>query len=176
MQYFWSDFPSKPNSLSPQPQYSGVSLEEGNLIFCRNVQKPYETRMHSSRMRTARSSSHPEGGIGSPPGAHQEQTPAGADPPGTRYPLGADPPRSRHPLRAGTPPAAGIPQIRHPPGSRPPGLGTPPPRTRQPPRPGTPHPWTEWQTCAKIWPCPKLRLRVVSKGNWVHRGWQPAPQ
>ena len=51
-----------------------------------------QTRMHSSRMRTVRSSSHPGG---SPPG-----TPPGADPPMSRLPLGADPhptPRSRPP-------------------------------------------------------------------------------
>ena len=48
-----------------------------------------------------------------------------------------------------------------PPGTDPSRPGTPPPeqtpRTRAPPPP----PWTEWQTGAKILPCPKLRMRAV---------------
>ena len=57
--------------------------------------------MHSSRMRTTRSSSCPGG---SPPGTSREQTPPGADPP----PPQSRPPTARH---AGIPPAmhAGMP-------------------------------------------------------------------
>ena len=98
-----------------------------------------KTRMHSSRMRTARSSSH-LGGVST------------RHPPGTRPPCNqtAPPeqaPQDQEPLGPGTPP-----RIRHPPGTRPPGAG--PPGTRHPP-------WTEWQTGVKILPCPKLRLRAV---------------
>ena len=54
--------------------------------------KVSRTRMHSSRMRTARSSSRPEGG--SPPGSPSGPgiPPPGADPPGPGTP------RTRHPL------------------------------------------------------------------------------
>ena len=64
----------------------------------------FQTRMHSSRMRTARSSGRPGG---SPPGTPpwerhlpSEQAPLGADPPeqtppGTRHPPGSRPPLNR---------------------------------------------------------------------------------
>ena len=96
--------------------------------------------MHSSRMRTARISSCPGGGL--------HQGPPGSRPPRTRHP------QTRHP-----------PGTRPPPGADHLGPGSPP-RTRHPPPgadpPGTRHPpWTEWQTGAKILPCSKLRLRAV---------------
>ena len=34
---------------------------------------------------------------------------------------------------------------------------------------GRPPPWTEWQTGAKILPCPKLRLRAVIIWSWQFR-------
>ena len=87
------------------------------------------TRMHSSRMRTARSCSRP-GGLhqASPwdqtpptPGNHLGAgTPRTRHPPGIRHPLDQAPSRSRHP------------QTRHSPGIRhPPGPGNPP-GTRDP--------------------------------------------
>ena len=90
--------------------------------------------MHSSRMRTACSSSRQRGGglhnppeqaplQSRPPGAApQEQAPPEADPPGadspragtprSRHPPEQAPPKSRHPWS--TPPRAGTPQSRHP--------------------------------------------------------------
>ena len=60
------------------------------------------TRMHSSRMRTVRSSSHPRGsplGAGTPPGADppDQAPPPGSRPPRPGTPLDQVPPRSRHP-------------------------------------------------------------------------------
>ena len=68
-----------------------------------STSKNDKTRMHSSRMCTAHSSSRG----GSPPG-----TPPGADPPWSRHPPGSRHPRTRHPLGAGTP------WTRHPPVDR----------------------------------------------------------
>ena len=60
------------------------------------VQQNVTTRMHSSRMHTACSSSRPGGLHQAPP--HPEQIPPGADTP--QAPLGADTPLgSRHPPR-----------------------------------------------------------------------------
>ena len=61
--------------------------------------KTRPTRMHSSRMRTARSSSHPGGGL------HQAHPPPEQTPlhPGA-VPLGADTPPSRHPPGPDHPP------------------------------------------------------------------------
>ena len=41
---------------------------------------------------------------------------------------------------------------------------------------GTPPLWTEWQTGAKILPCPKLRLRAVKKTRLIYPlwGWRPS--
>ena len=127
--------------------------------------KTFQTRMHSSRMRTARSSSRGEYPPGTSPGIRH--------PPRSRYPPRADtplwdqappwsrhPPKSRHPsgpgttleqatLGAGTPSGAGTPRAdtprsRHPP---PPGsrhlLGPGTPGRRHPQEqapPGTRHP------------------------------------
>ena len=70
----------------------------------------FETRMHSSRMPTARSSSR----LG---GLHQAHTPPGADTPGSRHPPGAStpleqaqPPRTRPPLDQ-TPPEQTSPPV-----------------------------------------------------------------
>ena len=62
-------------------------------------------------------------------------------PPGAGTPLGPDPP---------------LPRSMHPPGPDPPWEQAPLP------------PWTEWQTGAKILPCPKLRLRAVIMRSEVH--------
>ena len=84
-----------------------------------------QTRMHSSRMRTVSSSSHP-GGVSTrhPP----EQTPLGTAPPDqappgsrppipqTRLPPDQAPPRSTPPDQA--PPQEHTPQTRHPPVDR----------------------------------------------------------
>ena len=64
------------------------------------------TRMHSSRMHTARSSSHPGGLL------HQD--PPGADTP----PPEQTPPRSRHPPEQTPPPSRHPPRSRHPPPSQ----------------------------------------------------------
>ena len=56
--------------------------------------------MHSSRMRTARSSSHPRR---SPPGTPLGGGPQTAPLPRTRHPPRADPPGSRHPPRSRAP-------------------------------------------------------------------------
>ena len=115
--------------------------------------------MHSSRMRTARSSSCP-GGISTryPPGA---DTPSWEQaPPWTRHPREQDPleqaplPWTRHPSPEQAPPS---PQTRHPPGP-----GTP--WSRHPPGAGnlrTRHPPVDRHTPVNILPCPKLRLRAV---------------
>ena len=62
----------------------------------KHVKASSATRMHSSRMRTVRSSGRPGG---SPPGTPRDQASPGADPlPRTRHPPRADPlPRTRHP-------------------------------------------------------------------------------
>ena len=78
------------------------------------------TRMHSSRMRTARSSSHRGGGLHQAPSWDQA------------------PPQDQAPFQDQAPP-----WTRHPPRSRPPspGTGTPPtrhPPEQEPPKPGTP--------------------------------------
>ena len=66
--------------------------------------------MHSSRMRTARSSSCPAGVNQAPAPLPQEQAPR------TRHPPGVGPPGSSHPPPQSSPPS------RHPPGSRHPPL------------------------------------------------------
>ena len=53
--------------------------------------------MHSSRMRTARSSSRPGGLHQAPPREQASPRPKQA-PPGSRHPPGADPPRTRPPI------------------------------------------------------------------------------
>ena len=106
--------------------------------------------MHSSRMRTARSSSR-SGGL------HQA------------------PLRTRHPLGPGIPPGPDTPKDQAPPGpgtplGPDPHLGPAPPGPGTPPRPGTPPdqtlpgpdtPWTRHPP-VNILPCPKLRLRAVN--------------
>ena len=114
---------------------------------------PDKTRMHSSRMRTAGSSSHP-GGL------HQSPTP-GAD-----TLLGAGTPREQLPPDQipleQTPPGAGNPpRSRHPPEQAPP-PDQAPPRSKPPLGPGTPPcRQNSWHTLLKILPCLKLRLRVI---------------
>ena len=91
-------------------------------------------------MRTARSSSRPEGGDPPPPGPGTPQT---------RYP------QTRHPPRPGTVPdqvpllGAGTPQTRHPPGP-----STLLPSDQAPPL-------VDRHTPVNLLPCPKLRLRAV---------------
>ena len=90
----------------------------------------HRTRMYSSRMRTARSSSRPGHvstrhplGAGTPPGPGtlRARPPRSRHPPGTRHPLGAGTPPGPDP------PGAGTPWEQAPPGTRPPpGAGTPP--------------------------------------------------
>ena len=126
--------------------------------------------MHSSRKRTAHSSSRRGG---APPGTPQDQNPLEHSPPprtmhnppeqappGTRHPRSIHPPgimhtpQSRHPLGPCTP-RAGTPLWDHappphrpgtPPGAAPPGAATPP---------------MDRHTPVNILPCPKLRFRVV---------------
>ena len=107
------DFPESPIPERGAPIYYFAK-------FCENCMK---TRMHCSRMRTARSSSRP--GV-SPPGTPWDQIPRTRQPPppaeGTpwdqtsqsRYPPGTKPPGSRHPPPPGPdpsppPPVAGTP-------------------------------------------------------------------
>ena len=92
------------------------------------------TRMHSSRMRTARSSSRPGGLHQAPPGTrHPSRDQA---PPWDQIPF-----RTRHTLQRRPPSRPGTP-----PGADPPGPGTPP---------------VDRHTPVNILPCPKLRLRAV---------------
>ena len=84
------------------------------------------TRMHSSRVHTACSSSRPGG---SPPGTPQEQ------PPRPDTPLGAGTPPNQTPWEQAPPDQT--PGSRHPPGPDPVGAGTCPPGP-DPPGAGTP--------------------------------------
>ena len=77
------------------------------------LQRKKRTRMHSSRMRTARSSIRRGG---SPPDTPPEHTPPRADTPWEQTSPRADTPQSRTPLEQ-TPPRADTPQSRHPPGA-----------------------------------------------------------
>ena len=93
------------------------------------------TRMHSSRMRTTRSSSRTGGLHQARQGPYPpEQTPPGAD----------------------TPQEQASHQSRHPPEQAPPG-------TRHPH--GTRHPPVDRHTPVNILPCPKLRLWAIMTGN-----------
>ena len=97
------------------------------------------TRMHSSGMRYALSSSRPGG----------SPIPRDQAPPRTRHP------QIRHPLGPGTPPGTRQPLTQHPPDQA-------PPSTRHLLGPGPPGPGTPlWTGKVNILPCPKLRLRVV---------------
>ena len=105
---------------------------QSNSLFTKTTSK---TRMYSSRVRTARSSSHWVGEGGFPPGT----TPREQAPPGPGTPKEHTPPETRHSLGADTP------QTRPPQTSCPPGPGNPsppceqkPPGNRHPPGPGTP--------------------------------------
>ena len=71
-----------------------------------SVKVSHETRMHSSRMHTARSSSHLGVSTRHPPGTRHppEQTPRTRHPPGPGIPLGADLPRDQAPPGPGNPP------------------------------------------------------------------------
>ena len=108
----------------PNPNLS-PSLSIGNMFW---------RRMHSSRMRTARSSSR-LGGWGS---LHQAPPGAGTPRPGT--PKDQTPPRSRHPREQAPPWEQAPPGTRHPPGA------------------GTPPPWTEFLTHA----CENITLPQTS--------------
>ena len=101
-----------------------------------SLQKFLPTRMHSSRMRIARSSSHLGG---SPPGRPGPGTPPDQAPLQTRHPPDQAPSRpgtlqTRHPPDQAPPWDQAPPQDQAhlPPGTR------HPPRTRPPPGPGTP--------------------------------------
>ena len=116
-----------------------------------------ENRMHSSRMRTARSLTASPYLVVShacpPPGAtmhappEQPHTPPRATPPGaTTCPLPLEQPC--------------IPRATTPPPEQ--SCTLPPEQPCTPPeQPRTPL-WTEWQTGVKMLPCPKLRLRAVT--------------
>ena len=122
----------------------------------RKYQSNSITRMHSSRMRTACSSSRPGGG-----GLHQAPSrtrhPLGADPPDQAPPLGADPPGTRPPSGPGTPLGA------DPPDQAPPG-------SRHPPGPGIP-PVNRMTKRRKNITLPKLRLRAVKRSEQLFL-WQ----
>ena len=114
-------------------------------------QKFEQTRMHSSRMRTARCSSRLDGvSTRYPPGA-------GPHPPTLDQapPTGADPNQAHPPDQAHTPRSRPSTDQAHPP----PRPGTPQEQT--PPGPGTPP--VDRHTPVNILPCPKLRLRAVIK-------------
>ena len=94
--------------IIPQSTKHNLTIYVHNLIdkfhVCVNRQNAYiVTRMHSSGMRTARSSSRPRGV--SPPGTPRTRhhppgsrhDPRTRHPSGSRHPLGADTPRTRHP-------------------------------------------------------------------------------
>ena len=112
------------------------------VVWCapQLINKLY-TRMHSSRMRIARSSSRGE----SPSGTPREQAP----------PKQAPPQEQIHTPWDQAPPGADTPlQSRHPS----PGADTP--RTRHPPL-------LDRHTPVNILPCPKLRLRAVIKSKCI---------
>ena len=127
------------------------------------------TRMHSSRMRTARSlivSLYLVVSHARPPGAtmHTPQEQPHTPPRATMHaPLGATmhapgsnhtcPPRSNHACPPGVTTHAPQEQWPTPPREQP----CMPPQEQ----PCMPPLWTEWQTGVKILPCPKLRLRAV---------------
>ena len=101
--------PSKFNMYQVFPQQKCKKTKFRSFPFPRNSKK-YWTRMHSSRMRTAHSSSHHKGGLHPPPGAG---TPWSRHTPPSRHPPRAGPleqtSQSRHPPGAGTPPLARSP-------------------------------------------------------------------
>ena len=68
----------------------------------------WKTRMHSSRMRTARSSGRPGGVFTRHPRSRPSRT---RHPPGTRYPLGPGTPLSRHPHWSRPPPDQSHPPV-----------------------------------------------------------------
>ena len=130
---------SRVYSISPHE----ASIKGRGLHLLVNSKHCKLTRMHSSRMRTARSSTQPGG---SPPG-----TPLGAEPL-TRHPLGAEP-LTRHTPGADIPLGPDTPWSRHAPGADTPPL-----------RPGTPEHTPPvnriTDTCKNI-TFPQLRLRAV---------------
>ena len=94
-----------------------VSVKDTELDV---VSMPKDTRMHSSRMRTAPSSSRP---WGSPPGTSRDHAPPlGVDTPGTMHTLEQTPPR---PCTPGTinPRGSRHPQNNQPPGEQAPHYG-----------------------------------------------------
>ena len=142
------------------------------VFFLRKTKTKKKTRMHSSRMRTARSSSRAGGLHQAPP---QDQPPRActppeaSPPPWSRHPPGTgtlqdQTPREQvpsheqaHPLGAGTPLEQAPPRSRHPPRDQ----TIPSPRRRHPPP-------VDRHTPVNILPCPKLRLRAVKRlGEFV---------
>ena len=110
-------------------------------VFSAKDKNKKKTRMHSSRMRTARSSSRAGGLHQAPP---QDQPPRACTLPWKQAPLEQVPPWNRHPPGPDPPGAGTLPGAGTPPGSRhPPGAGTPrgagtPPQEQAPPGAGTP--------------------------------------
>ena len=97
--------------------------------------------MHSSRMRTARSSSCPAGGVSTrhPPRSRQ---------PPTRHPFRLDTPWEQAPQARTRPPPEQAPlQTRHPP-------------EQVPPRPGTP--WDQTPPCGQTHTCKHITLAQTS--------------
>ena len=156
--------------------YPSIMLCYTKVFFCER-QKQKKTRMHSSRMRTARSSSRAGGLHQAPP---QDQPPRACTLPGSRPPLEQAPPGtgtpqdqtpgSRYPPRSRhTPWEQAHPWSRHPSvGRHPPGAGTPPeqapPRDQTIPSPRRRHPPpVDRHTPVNILPCPKLRVRAVKR-------------
>ena len=141
-----------------------------------------KTRMHSSRMRTARSSSRGgcllpggspcQGGVppscwGSPcrgvPLSGGCLLPGGSPCGGASFLPGGSPCRGLPPSCQGESPCRkgrGLPAGGVPP-SREGGLLD-----------GRPPLWTEWQTGVKILPCPKLRLRAVTNCKSIPLVWR----
>ena len=96
----------------------------GSIIHLLCRENFCKTRMHSSRMRSARSSGRPGG---SPPGTPPDQAL-----PRTRHPPGADLPPEPGTLPGADPPQPGTPSDQaHPPKADPPDQATP--RSRPPP-------------------------------------------
>ena len=107
------------------------------------------TRMHSSRMITARSSSRVYGG--SPPGTPWDHIPRDQAPPHDQAPtLRSSHPPGNRPPQYQAPPGTKPPRTRHPPPGpgtpaeeQPPPLGPDPLVTRHPPGTRPPPPWTD---------------------------------
>ena len=164
---FWVTplFPIRAVSLASSQRWHWRSVYAAKII---------KTRMHSSRMRTARSLTVSCHILCMPPPPHNHTPPPAIHAPcnHTCPPNHTSPPTTMHPpATMHAPSNYAPPATMHTPRNHacPPTTMHAPPQPHMPPSnhacpPATTHPppWTEWQTGVKILPCPKLRLRAVN--------------